>query len=93
MISIANSRIAAAEFGSVRGINAPVVTENTVLKRSQLKRSPAGYAIRKCAVKQARQGTRGTARSRLLARSAFGKCRASSRSAGVSVMRMHLEAG
>jgi hypothetical protein len=51
MISIANSRIAAAEFGSVRGINAPMVgTENTVLKRSQLKRSPAGYAIRKCAV-------------------------------------------
>jgi hypothetical protein len=32
-----------------------VGTENTVLKRSQLKRSSAGYAIRKCAVKQARQ--------------------------------------
>ena len=52
-----------------------------------------GYAICKGAVKQACQGTRGTARSRLRAISAFEKCRASSSSAGVSVMRMHFEAG
>jgi len=42
---------------------------------------------------QMRQGTRGTARSRLRARSAFGKWRASPGSAGASVIRMHLEAG
>lgn len=44
-------------------------------------------------VKQIRQGTRGTARSRLRVRSAFEKGSAPSGSAGVSVMRMHLVAG
>src|SRR5260370_33804492 len=54
---------------------------------------PASYAICKGAVKQASQGTRGTARSRLRARAALGRCRASPGSAGVSVIRMHLAAG
>lgn len=48
----------------------------------------------KCEVKEApRQGTRGTARSRLRSTSASGKCKASLGSARVSVMRMDLAAG
>jgi len=50
-------------------------------------------AIRECAVKRACQGTRGTARSRLRATSASGKCRASQGSTGHRVMRIDLAAG
>jgi hypothetical protein len=91
-ISFLGDRLASGN-GYISHIFEPAFFDSITVKVFEVKRSPGGYAIRKGAVKQARQGTRGTARSKLRTRSAFGKCRASSGSAGVSVMRMHFEAG
>jgi|SRR5208282_1835845 len=71
----------------------PAFLDSIAVRRVGAVLAPAVNAPQKCNVKGKRQGTRGTARSRLRARSALEKCSGSSPSAGFRVMRIHFDAG